>query len=617
EFMTLSDRYALFKEEELNDLNVEINNLSKNIDEFHKINFHLRNLQEEALFGINKIIRRETLLKSLIRRSIGIIFTTNKSLSEESILYFITKEVDKEEVDINFLLTNLNDLKLASKKSKKVMKENELGVVDNLIKHYVEIDREKKFEKKLINKIILDVKGKSFEEKIQILESISKFLDKQLKNLRNKEIFGQIIDYWIDLYKKMGNIKGISDEELLYQIQSEFFQTHDIEKIKARLKNLPEDKRFYFITQLSLDPKFDIFYTEIKEILFNLQGGSLLNNIILKLKNIEKQLGFDKCIDFLDDLILKFSLSKGESFFMVKKLEIFKTNIIRMKEEKISNLDIIKRKISEARTLLEKTVLLKSMLKDPLHKNFWSYIKNQQYVLIKNNLEDILKEINYLSIENQKNIFDALILDLKDIFKNDPKSYAAIYEKIQSLKMFLKEDKKKDDEDDGFSDFILQDEQNRIDSFMVKQEEDSEKGIRIIRGKEITVMGGDLSHIYHSDFEKRPEAKSFMEKIRKEVDTLASPVEKIKKLDLYKRVLSQNKVKNSQYLTIIDNYTQKINESDEYGQEIDKYLLSEINSELKKIKNKRDYLKEKLLDPKYKRVRAVISTLITKLERNV
>ena len=280
-------------------------------------------------------------------------------------------------------------------------------------------------------------------------------------------------------------------------------------------------------------------------------------------------------------------------------------------------MDLIKQKIAGSKTFLEKIILLKSMLKNDVYKNFWSYIKNQQYVFIKNSLDQILKEINYLSLENQKNIFDTMILDLKDIFKNDPKSYAMIYEKIQSLKMFSKKDKKADENDDHFSDFILQDEQNRIDSFMVKQEEDSEKGIRIIRGKEITVMGGDLTHIYHKDIEKRPEVKLFMEKIRKEIDIFTSPVEKIRKLDLWKRALSQNKVKNSQFITIIDNYIQKINISDEYGQELDKYLLSEMNTELKKIKNKHSYLKDRLLDPKYKRIRAVISTLITKLERNM
>ncbi|HOV14104.1 MAG TPA: hypothetical protein PK771_07465, partial [Spirochaetota bacterium] len=366
EFFTLSDRYELFKSEELNDLNIEINNLSKSIDEYHKVSFHLRNLEEDALFGINKIIRRELILKSLIRKTIAIIFLNNKNLIEENILYFISKEMDNQEVDINFLLTNFNDAKQCRRKSKKVMKDAELNLLENLVKHYIEIDREKKFEKKLINKIILDIKGKSFEEKVQILESIDKFLDKQLKNLRNKEIFNQLIVYWIDLYKKLGRINLLSDEELLFQIQNEFFETHDIERLKARLKNLPDDKKFYFISQLSLNPKFDIFYSEIKEILFNIQGGSLLNNIILKIKNIEKQLGFDKCIDFLDDLIIKFSLSKGDNYFMVKKMEIFKNNIIRMKQEKISNLDVIKGKIQSCKTLLEKIILLKTMLKDPV-----------------------------------------------------------------------------------------------------------------------------------------------------------------------------------------------------------------------------------------------------------
>ena len=54
EFYTLSDRYELFKSGELNDLNVEINNLGKSVDEYHKVNFHLRKLQEDALLGLIK-----------------------------------------------------------------------------------------------------------------------------------------------------------------------------------------------------------------------------------------------------------------------------------------------------------------------------------------------------------------------------------------------------------------------------------------------------------------------------------------------------------------------------------------------------------------------------------
>jgi len=616
EFYTLSDRYELFKSGELNDLNVEINNLGKSVDEYHKVNFHLRNLQEDALFGINKIVRRELILKMLIRKSINIIFHLNKDIVERDILYLLSKEVEKDEVDINILLTTLNDLKSSRKRSKKIMKEIEITLLDNLIKHYVEIDKEKKFEKKLINKIILDIKGRPYEEKIQILESIDSFLSKQMKNSYNKGIFNQLITYWIDLYKKLGKINLLSDEELLYQIQNEFFQNHDIAKLKARLKNLPDDKKFYFISQLSLNPKFDIFYSEIKEILFNIQGGSLLNNVILKIKNIEKQLGFDKCINFLDDLILKFSLSKGDNYFMVKKLEIFKNNIIQMKEEKISNLDVIKRKISGCKTILEKIVLLKSMLKDPVHKNFYSYIKTQQYTLIKNNLDLLLKEIGYLSIENQKNIFDSLFFDLKEIFKNDPKSYNIISEKFASIKMFLKDNKKDDDFDDGFSDFILQDERSRIDGFFAKQEDDSDKGIRIIRGKEITVMGGDLSHIYHSGVDRKPEIKLFLQKIREEIEIINSPVDKLKKLDLWKKNLLKDKTKNSQFITVIDNYMQKINTSDEYGQELDDYLLKDVKSELMRAKNKQAFLRERLLDPKYKRIRAVISTLISKLEKS-
>jgi len=616
EFLTLSDRYAKFKGSDMQDLSIEINNISKDITAMSHIKKHFRDLQEEALFGMNKIIRREIILKMLIKKVVNLIMARDKDFTKTNHFYFITKELDKEEINIKVLITNLNDLKNDKTISQKLIREINFELLEDFIKHYIAINKEKTLESNLLGKIIQDIKKKNFEEKIRTLESIDRFLGKQLKNEKNKQIFNEILNYWIKLYRKIGNIRVLSDDELLFEIEKEFALTNNIEKIKERLKYLPDDKKFLLITKLSLNPKFAVFYNEIKEILFNLEGGSLLNNIILKIKQIERQLGFDACLNFLDDLVIRFTLTRGESYFMVKKLSIIKDNIVKLKTQNISIFERVKLELSKCNTITEKLILLKKMSNDDNYKSSFSYIKKMEAILVKNDFESIFTQLNTLSLETQKQIIESLLPDFKEIFKDEPKSLNIILRKLKEINIKLKiTDESQNQNDDGFVDYILTEEQNKIDLFMDKQVEDSEKGIRIIRGKEITVMGGDLSHIYHKEAESKPEIKALIIKIRNEIDNLSSPYEKIKKLELWKKLIIKNKTKNNSHLvTVIDNYLHKIEESDEVDPEFDKLLLIEINEELKLAKNKYNFLKDKLLDPKYKRIRVKISTLLSKFE---
>jgi hypothetical protein len=370
---------------------------------------------------------------------------------------YIVKEIIKKifiQITETFKNIDINNLKLSSlintdnisteilKKAylnffeipqiKKTGRKGILLVFDDFFIYYLYLKYDLQKEVEIINEIINNLHNiKSIDDKIKFLEI---FKNKNLKSIQDenfKNHMYDILDKFLFLFNLLaGNQADKNEEDLsndivqanifFNQINDEFETTGKIENLKSKIESLPEIIKMDVINTINFDSRFEEYFNEVEDILYNMDYGRALGLITLKVKYIEKNLGMIASEEYLDDLANRLSLKIGKNSILTKKVINMKSHLRSVHSQSTKKLKFMQEKLGKCRNSAEKILELQRLSKDPRYRGIFGVVKNMERILIRDHFNEIYDKVKKLPVDNQIALFASIKSDIEDLFIYEP-----------------------------------------------------------------------------------------------------------------------------------------------------------------------------------------------------
>jgi hypothetical protein len=480
------------------------------------------------------------------------------------------------------------------------------------------LDWEMKGENRIINYTVKTLnKIDDPEKRLARLHELGPFMEARIKDKKLKGISRELFVYMLDLYTWLNERVVLPEEtpettpagavdsgaDLDDGVGFDFDDDHlpdfgadedaflkklaekdDPSGMASEIDKYPEEQKADIIEEIAFDPRFDRYFNEIVMFLNKEDLGKLIGIIIGRVKELERTQGRHISRAYVSDLINRLAHKFGPGHIIVLKVKNIQHHLQKAYSESAEKLEDLKRKLS-GKSPYDQIQLLKDFSEDPAYASLFGAIRNLERLTVETYFDEIFSG---LPLETQKVVAEGLLSDLVALKQYYPYLIQRLETKLDEVTLRLKNTTYTPGEVDN--DLI-----NRIVDYADKTGSFERSG------------DGQLG---------RNEAGRVPEEIKaldREIDSLSTLNEKITTV----RFWIENKYYSEK--PQVEQFLKNKLESLEQTKAREGGLLRDLFDELRgfdTIKEKINFLEEKLKDPLYYHLRSMIRTLIGNIAEN-
>ena len=391
---------------------------------------------------------KEHIVKELIKKILNKIINKFNNIDIKSLNLLSLLESKKDSTE---------DIKIAFKKFfkipdiKKASDDELLKQFETFMIYYFYLNYDLHEEKEIVKKTLQELSGcNNFKEKIDYLIKSRQNTKNSIKDDNFKIAISNIFDKLINLYnilleknkEKQGLDEFKEDEanetiEFLDNISLEIEKNKKVNDLSNRISALPDEISLDVMSILNFDQRFEKYFPEVEDALYQKDWGKTLGIIGLKVKEIEKKLGMLASEQYLEDIGNRIAIKLGEDAFIVKKIRNMKENLIKIHAQGTKKLHYLQERLAKAKTSTGKILELQKISIDPKFIGIFGTIQNMERILIRDKFEEIYKKAQNLPIDTQKALFEGLQDDLKVLLRYEPNTIKKVTNYIEEINLII------------------------------------------------------------------------------------------------------------------------------------------------------------------------------------
>ncbi|MBN2535867.1 MAG: hypothetical protein JXB88_23505 [Spirochaetales bacterium] len=480
-------------------------------------------------------------------------------------------------------------------------KKEILSLINNYTVFLKRLDWEINGEKRIIDYTIKTLnKSNNTKDRLVQLNDLAPFMQARIKDKKIKDISQKLFDYMLDFYNQLNqritgpdnneepedrfdldlddnNLPDFGAEEDTFL--KKLAQKDDPADMASEIDRYPEEEKADIIGEIAFDPRFDRYFKEIIGFLNKEDLGKLIGMVIMRVKEIERTQGRNISRAYITDLINRLTHKLGAEHIIVLKVKNIEHFQQKAYGESIARLEELKRKIS-GKSPYEQIQILKDTSEEPGCSAIFGAIRNLERITVETHFEEIFSG---MPLETQKVVAEGLLSDLVALKKYYPHLISRLEMKLDEVTRKLEKSTYTPGENDH--DLI-----DRIVDYANKSE-----------------SGGSARK------EKKDRVPEEIMALEKEIDSLPSLNEKITTVRFW--------IENNYYSDKppVDSFLKNKLEDLEQAKAREGGLLRDLFDELREldtIKEKINFLEDKLKDPLYFHLKSMIKTLIGNIASN-
>lgn len=459
-------------------------------------------------------------------------------------------------------------------------------------------------EKRIIDYTVKTLnKANDIKERFARLNDLAPYIQARIKDKKLKDVSRKLFDYMIDFYDQLnqrlvnlGNETELDDELGLdfdddnlpdfgaedIAFLKKLAQKDDPSDMALDIDRFPEEKKADIIQEIAFDPRFDRYFKDIVGFLNKEDLGKLIGMVIMRVKEIERTQGRNVSRAYITDLINRLTHKLGDEHIIVLKVKNIQHHLIKAYGESAVKLEELKRKI-QGKNPYEQIQIIKDASEEPGSSALFGAIRNLERLTVETHFDEIFSG---LPLETQKVVAEGLLSDLVALKNYYPHLISRLESKLDEVDQRLK------------------------NSTYSPGEVDHELIDRIV----------DYANKSGSPESGIPQDKKGKDRIPEEIKVIEKEIDSLPSLNA-KITTARFWIENHYYSDkpVVEKFLLNKLEGLERAKAREGGLLRDLFDELRvldTIKEKINFLEEKLKDPLYFHLKSMIKTLIGNIATN-